>query len=161
MLFASPVPKFEGDKVNAVYSEKFVDYVDIVASFNKQPVRIIDMYKSRIMAYQNAHHYLGEAFLALSKNAASYREIPGRDNQLAMLAKGRVDYLVGEQNVLHSLAHTMYPNKTLYTNLVLKQWDLRAGSHDKALMAKFNKGLAIIKSKGEIRKTYQKYQIIQ
>ncbi len=160
-LFASPVVKSDGNKVGAFYSDSFISYVDIAASFNNSKISFKDLESSNLVAYQNASDYLGKRFKHISKKAKSYNEIPGRDGQVRMLGMSRVDYVVGEQNILNSLAKKIYPNRTLYNNMIIKKWDVRAGSHDKVLMMKFNKGLRIIKKKGKIKEIYSKYGVVK
>ena len=100
VLFASPVAKMEGKKVGAHYSKRFIDYTDVAVSFEKKSVSLSQMVSSNIVGYQKASQYLGDEFHSLTKNAKLYREIAGRDNQVQMLKRNRIDYIVGEKNIL-------------------------------------------------------------
>ena len=159
--FASPVIKMEGDQVGAFYSANFVPYVDVIASFENKTITLEDLADSKIVAYQKAQQYLGSDFLKATQTATIYRELPGRDEQIKMLARKRVDYIVGEKNILNTLANQLFPDKKLYINLVLQKWDIRASSHQKATMDKFNQGLLAIRKKGLIQKTFERYGVIK
>ncbi len=159
-LFASPVVKSEGEKVGAYYSSAFVHYVDVAVSYESSNISLKELADKKVSAYQKASLYLGSEFSKIMEKNKSYKEMPARDAQLKMLYLKRVDYVVGEKNILHNLSKALYPRKKLYNNIVLKKWDIRAGSPDKELMKKFNKGLSIIKKKGQIREIYKRYGII-
>jgi polar amino acid transport system substrate-binding protein len=159
-LFASPVVKLEGQKVGAYYSDPFIKYVDVGVSFSKGNISLNNLFNKIILSYQKASTYLGKGFKEVVEKSKSYKELPDRDSQIKMLNAKRVDYVVGEQNILHTLSKSLYPKSTLYTNIVLKKWDVRAGSHNKDLMQRFNRGLRKVRSEGLIKKIYKKYKII-
>lgn len=159
VLFASPIVKSEGDKVGAFFSERFIDYVDVVASFKPGRIKLSDLHNKNIVAYQKAELYLGNNFSKAIKKAKTYRETPGREGQMRMLQKGRVDYIVGEYNILNYLAKKDFPNLQLHVNHIVKKWDVRAASHDKKLMSKFNEGLRSIKKNGVYTKIMRKYKL--
>lgn len=163
VVFASPVTRVEGEKVGAYYSSRFIEYVDVIVSY-KDPEANIDLSKlkgARVVGYQNAKAYLGNDFATAITKAKSYKETPNREGQLKMLSSGRIDYLVGEKNILHHLSKKLFPNRALYTNAEMKRWEISAGSHDKSLMEKFDKGLNAIREKGLIKEVYEKYHILK
>ncbi|MCO4753843.1 MAG: transporter substrate-binding domain-containing protein [Bacteriovoracaceae bacterium] len=158
-LFASPVVPMENTKSKAYYSASFINYVDVVASYNENLGKLSDLKDKRIVAYQNAHSYLGGDFKEAVSQAESYTELPGRDGQLKMLANGRVDFIVGEWNILKHISNELFPDRKLKKHFVLKKWALGAGYHSKELMSKFNKGLGLIREAGVVDKIYKEYGI--
>lgn len=158
-LFSSPIVA-EVIKSNKAYaSNSFIKYFDVIASYKSGKNSIKDLEKKRFVAYQKAGEYLGKEFKASTLKAEYYREMPGRENQLRMLDKGRIDYVVGEYHILREASKGINSSKVLKNNFVIKKWDIRAASHDKELMKKFNEGLEIIRKKGLIKKIYKKYKI--
>ena len=95
---------------------------------------------------------------AVSKSP-SYFETSDRDSQLEMLKSHRVELIVGEKNIMINLASKII-KKDVYTNVVLKKWDIRAASYDKELIESFNKGLRIMKKKNRIKEIFKKFNII-
>lgn len=158
--FASPIVKTDGDSVSAIYSDNFIPYVDVVASFEEKQITIKDLHRKTFVAYQNAQKYLGPNYAYATKKARYYKELPGRDEQIRMLARGRIDYVIGEKNILITLAKRLYPNRKLHVNLVLKHWDIRAGAHNPELMQQFNKGLRAIKQQGKVKEIFSQYEVV-
>ncbi|OUR95857.1 hypothetical protein A9Q84_15270 [Halobacteriovorax marinus] len=159
--FASPITKQDGTKIKAYFTKRFVPFVDVVASFEKENIQLTNLYKKRFIAYQNASQYLGPKYQKAVANSKSYTELPGRENQILMLKLGRVDYIVGEQNILHGLAKKLFPKRKLYTNLIIKDWKIGPASLDKNLQEKFNQGLKKLLAKDGVQKILKRYKIIR
>lgn len=155
--FATPITYQDGMNQDVYYSNKFHSYVDVVVSLEDKKITLDDLKNKVVVAYQNASIYLGEDFKKAVKQASSYQELPGRKNQIDMLIKGRVDYVIGEVNILKYLFEKINRDKKLYVNLVVKDWDIRAASHDKYLIEKFNEGLSKVQKQKE--KIFKKYNI--
>ena len=157
IVFATPITKLDGDTKNVYYSDKFHRYVDVVIGLDKSLVSLNSMSDKRVVAYQGARNYLGDEYKNISKNS-SYLETSDHLSQIEMLLNDRVDYVVGEKNILHHLAKR-FNGKTVYTTNTIKSWDIRSASHNKSLMKKFNFGLSKMKKKGRVKEIFNKYKI--
>ncbi|EQC46234.1 ABC transporter substrate-binding protein [Bacteriovorax sp. Seq25_V] len=159
--FATPITRIDGDNSQAYYSEPFHKYSDVVISLYNKKISLKDFKDKRILAYQGASNYLGPEFQKVIKQAKSYIETSDREGQIESLQKKRVDYIVGEVNLLHYLSQKVKPKVKVYTNLTIKKWDIRSASHKKNLMLKFNRGLNKLIKNGTVDKIYQQYHIIK
>ncbi len=157
--FASPITKFDGDVVKAFYSDNFIPYVDVALGLKNQTISVNDLSQYNIVAYQGAKNYLGDKYVSAVSKSPSYFETSDRDSQLEMLKSHRVELIVGEKNIMINLASKII-KKDVYTNVVLKKWDIRAASYDKELIESFNKGLRIMKKKNRIKEIFKKFNII-
>ena len=156
--FASPIAKFDASDLKVYYSDRFHEYVDVVISLKKEKISLDHLKGKSIVAYQGASRYHGDLFHEISKEK-TYHETADRESQLKMLEAGRVDYIVGERNILKYIANNKIKIK-VHTSFILKTWDVFAASHRKDLMEKFNFGLRKMKKKGRIKEIYKKYGII-
>ncbi len=159
--FSTPITRVDGDSVHAYYSDSFHKYSDVVLSYSDKKITLNDFKGKRILAYQGASEYLGEDYRAATKMARSYVESSDREGQIELLQKKRVDYIIGEVNLLMFLAKKSNVPTKVYANLVLKKWDIRSASHKEELMKKFNSGLKKLKENGTVDKIYQQYHIIK
>jgi len=160
LLFFSPIVLQEIKANKAYAATGFIKYTDVVASYKKHSLNISELGTKKFVAYQKASEYLGPKYREQTQQSQYYREMPGRESQLLMLQKKRIDYVVGEYHILRELSKAMDKDKDLKRNLILKKWDIRAASYDKDIIKKFNEGLEAIKKKGLIKNVFKEYNII-
>jgi len=142
-------------------SAPFVHFIDVVASFKTEgDITIESLAGQRVVAYQHAANYLEKELAPVTQQMRLFRELPGRAEQLRLLAMGRVDYIIGDVNILKTLAKELFPKRTLHINLVLTQWDVRSATHDPELMALFNQGLEKIRRNGQFDQIRDQYHLV-
>ncbi|WP_144206795.1 type 2 periplasmic-binding domain-containing protein [Shewanella donghaensis] len=83
-------------------TQSLIEYQNSVFFLNKNKLEIDeieDLKNYSLVGFQNAHQYLGQEFLALSKTHNNYHEIANQKNQVLMLFGERIQAIILEQRI--------------------------------------------------------------
>lgn len=150
---------------NLYYSDPFLSFKNIVVSkknkkFNIRNVR--DLKGKKVMAFLNAHKYLGNDFKAefVPNKTKNYIEEENQINQVKALLNNQVDFIVLDKSIFkwyfNKLSnesidnyqfHHIFPNKN----------NRYVGFRDKNLRDIFNKNLKLFKESGSYDEVFSDY----
>ena len=83
-------------------TQSLIEYQNSVFFLTKNKLKIDtiqDLKNYSLIGFQNADHFLGEEFLALSKTHKNYNEIASQQNQVLMLFSERIQAIILEQRI--------------------------------------------------------------
>lgn len=137
------------------YSESTIEYQNGVIALKKRNLeltQISDLRRYRVVGFQNASNYFGEAFKTMTQQNSRYDEVVNQLAQLNMLFKRRCDLIVMDHRIFNHYLNTHkeelgFEQKTVFYEL-LPPSPRYVAFHDKALRDSFNKGLTQLKESG-------------
>jgi polar amino acid transport system substrate-binding protein len=156
----------ENSGLAASYSDNFMQYHNRVFALKSRQVKLrkLDDLKGRsIVAFQNAHKYLGEAFGAAMVDQPGYKEIANQETQVLMLLLGRVDLAIMDESIFrYYFAKAIHEGK-VPAPVEYEVFDLfeptpyKTAFTDPRVRDDFNRGLAVIRRNGQYDAIYRKY----
>ncbi|MBR9971405.1 substrate-binding periplasmic protein [Magnetospirillum sulfuroxidans] len=155
-----------GTGVAACYSQSHVTYHNYVITLAKDDLRIdsvADLADKSVVAFQNAHIYLGEDYARATNTAASYREEANQAVQALLLYSGRVQAVVADDNIFRWFAgqtdvrSRVDVTQKLRLHEVFPPTPYQVAFRDPALCARFNDGLAQLRASGEFDRIVNSY----
>lgn len=152
--------------VAACYAHSHVTYRNYVITLEKRDLHIdsvADLAGKSVVAFQNAHIYLGQAYAGAVQKAASYREEANQASQALLLYSGRVQAVVADDNIFRWFAgqtdvrSKVDVTQTLRLHAVFTPTAYQMAFRDPVLCARFNDGLAQLKASGEFDRIVSYY----
>ena len=153
----------DSEELDACRSDKFFRFRDVVvskASSHYQIHKMSDLTDKRIVTFQGAKGFLGEAFSKTIK-AHNYQEIAQQNWQAKVLYSGGADVSIGDMfTFLHSIKKmkkiTAKTSDFVFHDLFTPQYS-RMGFHDVDLCKAFNQALKKVKNSGRYEQIYDQY----
>lgn len=156
-----------GSGLDLCYSDSHVAYIDYAISLAERDIRIeevSDLGAYSVRAFHNAKMYLGEDFAAAVADNPNYVETGNQLTQNAMLFTGRIDVVVSDINIFNwlnrELDTSIDRDKPVTLHDVFEPVVYSVGFRDAALCARFNEGLAELRSSGEYDAIVQRYRAV-
>lgn len=157
----------ENSGLEANYSDNFMQYHNAafaLASKHYKINKIDDLLNFNMIAFQNAHIYLGTEFGAISKKTTkSYSEVADQKQQVLMLLRGRTDVIVMDRHIFkfykNELIHEGLVDKGVQTELfeLFEPTKYQCAFKDKQIRDDFNEGLRALQKSGRIDQIYNEY----
>ncbi len=148
---------------NVFFSDSHIAYQNAVIALkskNWDITKLSDLDGKSILAFANAHKYLGKEFRAYIKGHKNYEEINNQEVQVARLFGGRTDVLISDINIFkyyrinNSKADTSAPVK-IYK--IFPKTNYKIAFTDSKIRDQFNEGLQNLKKSGRYQKIINKY----
>jgi polar amino acid transport system substrate-binding protein len=112
----------------------------------------------RIVAYQQAHQFLGAEFSRVV-GQANYIEMAERRSQLELLFNQRVDLVIGERRVLQYLAAEVAPQQRLRLHSLFAQKHYPAACWQPRLTAILEQGIQQMAASGELEQVLTQFSL--
>jgi polar amino acid transport system substrate-binding protein len=153
--------------LEAFYSDDFMQYHNAAFILKKRHIKIEkleDLKDFHIIAFQNAHLYLGEDFGRVARLAdKKYMEVADQKQQVLMFLNGRTDVAVMDRHIF-----TFYKNLLIQENKVDKNIEIelielfsptpyKTAFKDEKLRDDFNAGMKHLKETGRYDEIYNEY----
>lgn len=153
--------------LEAFYSDDFMQYHNAAFILKKRHIKIEkleDLKDFHIIAFQNAHLYLGEDFGRVARLAdKKYMEVADQKQQVLMFLNGRTDVAVMDRHIF-----TFYKNLLIQENKVEKNIEIelielfsptpyKTAFKDEKLRDDFNAGMKHLKETGRYDEIYNEY----
>ena len=148
----------------AFYSDVYIRYQNVAAALrsrNLDILRISDLAKYSVNAFQRSRFLLGSEYQAMTEANPRYREVAFQIARNRMLYSGRVDVVVSDMRILR------YFNREVYTQVDVSQpltiypifapTDYKLGCRQQSHCMRFNQGLAAIRQSGEYSAIERRY----
>lgn len=159
----------EGNKIKNKYYSDTTSYFSTsllsLSKHNFQLTSLASLYDKRTMAFQDASKVFPD-LAQLANNSVHYQEIANQENQVALLFKERVDFILLDKNIFHYWRHKLTKVDTsepvTFHNISLvSAISVKSPTHtvfkDKYIRDAFNKGLALIIKSGEYQRIIDYY----
>lgn len=152
--------------VEACYSDSHVTYHNYVISLEDADLhvdKVADLAGKSVVAFQNAHIYLGEEYAGAVSRAASYREEANQAAQALLLYSHRIQAVVADVNIFRWFAgkdevrRKVDVTQKLRLHDVFVPTDYRVAFRDPTICAQFNQGLAQLKARGDYDRIVSHY----
>lgn len=150
--------------VDACYSDSHVTYRNYVITLesNKLDINsVADLSDKSVVAFQNAHIYLGEDYARAVGKSSNYREEANQVVQALLLYSGRIQAVVADYNIFRWYAAEVRGKvdvtQKLHLHPVFPPTDYHVAFRDPAICAQFNSSLAKLKSSGEFDRIVSRY----
>jgi polar amino acid transport system substrate-binding protein len=146
------------------YSEPLVHYDNVaitLPSFPRHLQQVSDLDGLRLVVFQNAAKFLGDAFGELQARNPGFHEVSNQRSQVQMLFRGRADVIIMEKRIFEYFyqdlvqngeiggpyrIHTLFPSAPRHAAFV-----------DPALRDQFNAGLMQLQQAGRIEEIIEHY----
>lgn len=156
----------EDSRLVTNYSDDFIQYPNraFALKASKQSIRSInDLQDKRVIAFQDAHKYLGADFSRVMTKNRHYQEMANQENQTLLLLSGEVDVAVMDESIFRFyreklIAEGKVPRSTEVDVFALfpPTW-FKAAFLDAKVRDDFNRGLATLRQNGRYNGIYRKY----
>jgi polar amino acid transport system substrate-binding protein len=156
----------EDSGVEANYSNAYIQYHNhaFALKSRKLVIRGINDLKGKtIIAFQNAHKFLGEDFGRTVAGNPDYKEMANQETQVLMLLLGRTDVAVMDESIFRFyreklIAEGKVPRSVEFDSFsIFPPSPYKAAFVDAKVRDDFNRGLAAIKRNGKYDAIYRKY----
>ena len=146
------------------YSQSHVKYQNVAIALRSRGYRIRgteDLKPYRVIAFQGALNYLGQAFRAMAEGKATgYSEMANQDTQIKMLYSERTDIIVMDINIFHYLRRSIRdvdisPEVAIFE--IFKPTYYKVAFTDPEPCRRFNEGLARLRSSGRYEAIFRRY----
>lgn len=151
----------------ACYSDSHISYHNHVITLERDNLKIesvADLAGKSVVAFQNAHLYLGDDYARAVANAPFYREEANQMVQAMLLYSGRIQAVVADINIFRWFAAQPEVRDKLDTTQKLRLHPLfpatphHVAFRDPALCADFNRGLRALRASGAYDHILLRYQ---
>lgn len=153
--------------IEAFYSDDFVQYHNVMFVLKSKQIKIKkleDLKNLHILAFQNAHLYLGEDFGRVAKLPdKKYVEIADQKQQVLMFFKGRTDVAVMDKYIFSFYQNVLIEEKKIDKNIEFEVIDIfrptsyQMAFRDEKLRDDFNAGMKYLKETGRYDEIYNEY----
>lgn len=148
------------------YSDTFMLYPNRAFALKNRrfSIKSVDDLKGKnVVAFQNAHKYLGDGFARVTSANRHYQEVSNQEKQVLMLLQGRIDVAVMDENIFR-----FYQEKLISEGMVERSAEVdvfplfpltpfKAAFIDPKVRDAFNRGLATLRSSGRDKSIHRKY----
>ena len=160
----SIIKKSSGLK-NAFYSDYFMQYHNYAITLKSGPRvdSINDLANLDVIAFQNAHLYLGRNYGQIVSSNPNYKELHNQEIQVLMLLSGRTDVAVMDISIFQfyknklSSEGKVYAEVSVVFNNLFEPTRYRTAFIDYHIRDAFNQGLQILRESGRYDEIYDNY----
>ncbi len=163
------VAMVEGNKIAARYYSDTTSYfytsLISLAKHNFHLTELSNLYNKRIMAFQDASKVFVD-LAELAKNSTHYQEIANQENQVALLFKGRVDFILIDKSIFHywrnKISKVDTSKKVIFHDVsLIGSIPIKSPTHvvfkSKRTRDAFNKGLQSLIQNGQYQRIIDGY----
>lgn len=152
---------------NACYSATHIAYRNYAITLEHNNIRIdtiADLSDKSVVAFQNAHLYLGDEYRKAVQASPGYREEANQVVQAMLLYSGRVQAVVADVNILRWYAsqqdvrNKVDVTQKLRLHPLFPPTDHYVAFRDPSLCADFNQGLKTLRESGGYDRIIAHYQ---
>lgn len=156
----------EASGLQANYSDDFMQYHNKAFTLKSSQLNIRnfdDLKGKSVIAFQNAHKYLGKDFGRAVAGNPNYKEIANQETQTLMLLLGRIDIAVMDESIFRFYREKLIsegkaPRSAEYVAFPLvPPTPYKTAFVDAKVRDDFNRGLASIRRNGRYDAIYHKY----
>jgi polar amino acid transport system substrate-binding protein len=153
--------------LEAHYSAPFMQYNNHAIGLRSRDLaidKLSDLADKRIIAFQNAHKYLGEAFGRVAEANPGYQEMGNQKTQVLMLLKGRVDVVIMDEAIFRYYRGELIREGKVPGDRKVELFDLfpatqyRCAFTDPAIRDDFDDGLRRIRADGTYDAIFEHYE---
>lgn len=153
----------ENAELPAFYSDEYICFQNSAVSLEEDSLKIdtvADLVGKRIIAWQDARIYMGEAYQKSIELAESYYELANQINQVNMLYIKRCEVIIIDINIFKYLSNT--PSKIpkdapVIIHDIFPKTCYKIAFKEERHVRDFNKGLTALKSNNEYQKIIDSY----
>ncbi len=162
---ATSIIKKNSGLKNAFYSDYFMQYHNYAITLKSGPRvdSMDDLANMDVIAFQNAHLYLGETYGQLVSSNPNYKELPNQEIQVLMLLSGRTDVAVMDKSIFRFYKNKLISegkvsvNVAVVLNNLFEPTRYRTAFIDYHIRDAFNQGLKILRKSGRYDEIYENY----
>ncbi len=162
---ATSVIKKNAGLKNAFYSDYFMQYHNYAITLKSGPRvdSISDLASLDVIAFQNAHLYLGKAYGEQVSSNPNYKELPNQEIQVLMLLSGRTDVAVMDKSIFRFYKNKLISegkvsaNVAVVLNNLFEPTRYRTAFIDRHIRDAFNQGLKKLYESGRYDEIYENY----
>lgn len=156
----------ENSGLKANYSDDFMQYHNRAFTLKTRQFKLQkleDLNNKTVVAFQNAHKYLGEVFGRIAAANANYKEMANQETQTLMLLLGRIDVALMDESVFRFyreklVAEGKVPRSTAYEiSPLFPPTPYKTAFIDAEVRDAFNRELAAMRRDGRYQAIYRKY----
>jgi len=156
----------ENSGLKANYSDDFMQYHNRAFTLKSRQLTVhsfADLAGKSIVAFQNAHKYLGGEFGRAVAGNPNYKEIFNQETQVLMLLLGRIDVAVMDESIFRFYLQKLIAEGKLPATVEYETFPLfpptpyKAAFVDPKVRNDFNQGLAAMRRDGRYDAIYRKY----
>ncbi|MDT8447694.1 MAG: ABC transporter substrate-binding protein [bacterium] len=156
----------ESSKLKAFYSADFMHYHNVAISLKSKGYQIsqfADFKDLDLIAFQNAHIYLGPEFAAAVAGNPHYKEIANQEQQVLMLLSNRTNLAVMDRYIFTYYRGKLInegkatPEQVPQLHELFKPTPYKAAFVDAQVRDDFNSGLEQLKKSGRYDQIYREY----
>ncbi|WP_462271289.1 substrate-binding periplasmic protein [Desulfobacter sp.] len=153
----------EASGVKGNYSDVVITYQNYAISLKSKGLAINsvnDLGKIKVVAFQNATKYLGDAYRDAVSSSPYYKEQGKQALQVKMLYSGRTDAIISDHNIFKYFRKKVIGMDTsadLVYHEIFQGTDYKVLFNDAGIRDEFNQGLAEIKASGRYNEIIQSY----
>lgn len=147
------------------FSKPYITYQNVAISLTKNKLTvndIDDLVGKKVIAFSQATKYLGDSFLAKTRNFLLYKELLQVPQQIKMLFSGRVDVIIIDINIFKYFFNKLETSAVDMTqgykvHPIFNPYPYSVAFHSKELAGAFDQGLAQLKESGGIKRIIDRY----
>lgn len=156
----------ENSGLKANYSDDFMQYHNRAFTLKTRQFKLQkldDLKDKTVVAFQNAHKYLGEAFGRVAAGNPNYKEMANQETQTLMLLLGRIDVAVMDESIFRFyreklIAEGKVPRTTEYeVSPLFPPTPYKTAFINAKVRDAFNRELAAMRRDGRYQAIYRKY----
>ncbi len=156
----------ESSRLSTNYSDAFIQYHNRVFSLAESGYAIktmADIKDRSIIAFQDAHKYLGNEFSNAVAGNRRYQEMANQEKQTLALLLGKADLIVMDESVFHYYREKLIAEEKVARSVEVSHFSLfpptpyKAAFSDPKVRDDFNLGLDAIRRNGRYQAIYKKY----
>ena len=144
------------------------EFKNIIVSRKKDNIQInkvSDLYNKKVIAFSNAHKYLGKEYFTLfnlQNRPRNYKEYVFQDYQVKEFLNKKADLIILDENIFKWHFNKLSKDelsKYKFNYLLSKPNKYKVSFHSRNLRDIFNKNLKIIKENGDYKEVIENYAL--
>lgn len=156
----------ENSGLEANYSDDFMQYHNHAFALSSRRYNLKnlnDLKNKTVIAFQNAHKYLGEEFGTVVMNNVNYKEMANQETQTLMLLLGRIDVAVMDESIFKYYRQKLIAEGKIATTVGYESFNLfpptpyKTAFIDPSIRDSFNQQLQEMRADGRYDAIYRKY----
>ncbi|MBS1159643.1 MAG: extracellular solute-binding protein, family 3 [Proteobacteria bacterium] len=156
----------EDSRLVTNYSDDLMQYPNRAFALKTAKLSIksvADLKDRSIVAFQDAHKYLGDEFARVVSSDRHYQEISNQEKQVLLLLQGQVEVAVMDENIFRFYREKLIAEGKIERSVEVDIFPLfpptpfKAAFIDPKVRDDFNRGLATLRRDGRYNATYRKY----
>lgn len=153
----------EEENLDIFLSKPYISYQNVAVSLKENDFAInsiSDLKNHSVVAFQNAHKFLGKLYQTATSQSSNYIELADQSQQLNMLFSRRVDVIILDVNIFKYLLQQntgkMYA-KSFDIHSIFMEKNYVAGFKDETIRNQFDTAIIKLKLDGEYQKLIDRY----